>query len=421
MAIQVAAAEPSTRQRDYVEQADSLEIILKITERCNINCTYCYMFNRGNDDYLDRPAVISTQWITEGVARLKASRVSIILHGGEPMMLKKRKFREMCEALRSSLDGVASLQLGMQTNAILVDDEWIDLISEFDIALGVSLDGPPEVNDQYRIDKKGRGTHHATLAGLARLQDAYNAGRICKPGIICVINPNHSAQAAYRHIVDELQITSVSFNLPMETHDTLPEGDAERFQTYLLDLFEEWTADDNPKIHVRIFDQMFRFFAGDDRYRESRHDYLTDHVMVVIASDGTLSEHDDFKVINFAQRGGNIRDTTLYEFANSSMRRYLGLVNESVPTDCQACDWRAYCRAGVSHGLTVTRFSEANGFDNRSALCGAFAALFDRGARYLLKNGLPIERLRSSLSPQRLSSDASGAAKLRVVPRELFS
>jgi uncharacterized protein len=409
-----------------IEQSDSLEVVLKVTERCNINCTYCYMFNKGNDDYLHRPAAIDSEWIdgviaflAEGIEMLGVKRVNVVFHGGEPLMLKKAKFREICRKLRDALGGLVNLELGMQTNAILIDNDWIDLFAEFDIALGISLDGPAHLNDRFRVDKRGRGTHRGTAAGMLRLQDAYNEGRIGKPGIICVINPENPAREIYRHVVDELGIEHLSFNLPMETRDTLGEEQQQAYADYLLELFDEWLADDNPRINIRIFDHMFRFFSGDEPFRALLPNFITKHVMVVIASDGTLSEHDDFKVINFAQRAGTIRDTSLYEFANSPLRRYLDTVVQTLPEDCQSCEWRGYCRAGVTHGLTVSRYSKDKGFNNRSSMCRAFSALFQAGSDYLLDNGLPPERLRKSLDAEALTANDFGA--LERVPQELFS
>lgn len=413
-------------QRPLIDRADTLEVILKVTERCNINCTYCYMFNKGNEDFRERPAAISSAWIDdvtaflrEGVISLSASKVNVVLHGGEPLLLKKDRFRELCGKLRSSLDGLAALEIGIQTNATLIDCEWVDIFAEFGIAIGISLDGPPEVNDRYRVDKKGRSTYDRTLAGIRLLQEAYNRGGIAKPGLICVINPENSGRKIYRHVVDDLGFTNVSFNLPMETNDTIAPGDGERIGRYLEEVFQEWTADDNPRIQIRIFDQMFRFFT-DGRFRNLLPNFITRHVMVVIASDGTLSEHDDFKVINFAQRGGTVRDTSLYEFANSPLRRYLDLVAQTTPHACQSCDWKAYCRGGVTHGLTISRFSRDGGFDNRSSLCEAFRSLFERGAAYLMDNGFRAEDLQAALCADHLKT-AAGARSLSKVPRELFS
>ena len=409
-----------------ISSSKSLEIVIKITERCNINCTYCYMFNRGNEDYLARPANIAdktideiARFLAEGVADLGASRVNVVFHGGEPLMLKKNRFERLCQTIRSAVEPVAKLRLSMQTNAMLIDDEWIGILAEHQVDVGISLDGPGHIHDRARVDKRGVGTYARTLKGIQALQRAYNDGRIAKPGVICVIDPTTSAAEIYRHLVSELQFTNLSFNLPMETVDSIPANAGSDYARYLRELFDAWVADDNPRIYIRLLDQMLRFFAGDMSIHATLPNYIRDHVMVVISSDGELSEHDDFKVINFAQRGGNVRDTKLIEFANSPLRGFLDHLVHAAPDDCSGCDWWRYCRAGISHGLTVSRYSAEAGFNNRSSMCEGFTALFEAGAGYLLRHGLPVEALQSSLA---IGADkASKPEPVHAVPTELFS
>jgi len=421
-------AKPATKREGLVLDivgCDEIEIIIKITERCNINCTYCYMFNRGNDDYLNRPVFISNEtiediivFLVQGIADLSVKKVNVVLHGGEPLMMPKKRFSAMSARLRSVLEPLATLNIGLQTNAMLIDEEWIAIFEKQRINIGVSIDGPAVVNDAYRVDKAGRGTHASTVAGIRKLQDAYNAGRITRAGAIAVIDPSSSAKAVYRHIVDELGFTHMSFNLPMETRDTAAPALEEELPGYLSELFDEWVKDDNPKIRVRMFDQMLRYFAGDAVLRKRLPNFAIHHVMAVISADGDLSEHDDFKVINFAQRCGNVRDTTLLEFANAPLREYLHHIAHALPDACQSCDWRNYCRAGVTHGLTVSRYSRANGFNNRSSLCAGFSALFEAGASMLVKNGLSVDKLEDSLG---LGHSDEVPSRVRPAPVEMFS
>lgn len=387
------------------------------------------MFNKGNDDFVARPAIISDECIEDiaaflvrGIADLGVGTVNLVLHGGEPLLMKRDRFRALCASLRAALDPLVELHIAIQTNATLVTPDWIDLFSEFKIDVGVSLDGPPEVHDRYRVDKAGRGTYARTIKGLNVLRSAYNAGRIGKPGAICVIDPDVSARSVYTHLVKELGFTSVSFNLPMETVDTAPADFGKKTAIYLKELFSTWRADGDRTVRIRIFDQMLRFFGGDQALIKVLGNMMTDHLMVVIASDGELSEHDDFKVINFAQRCGNVKDTTLRQFANSSLRTYLQEVARSLPNECRVCDWRNYCRAGVTHGLTVSRYSLANGFNNRSSLCHAFSELFEEGARFLLSNGLSHEQLRNALGLDDAKGIASPVPPIPdpLVPRKLI-
>jgi uncharacterized protein len=401
-----------------------LEVVVKVTEVCNINCTYCYVFNRGNDDYVTRPDHIRqgtiddiVAFIKDGIAALDIKMVGIVLHGGEPLMMRKDKFEQFCAKLRTELGQLVQLTLAVQTNAILIDDEWLAVFERQGISPSVSLDGPSDVHDLNRVDKRGKGTYAKALAGLQRLKAASDAGKLAPTGIICVVDPYSNARDVYRHIVHELGFSQVAFNLPMETLETMDQEKADLYKKYVTDLFEAWTADNNPKIKIRMFDDMFQFLAGNELLIDHLPEVYLNHVLAVIASDGTLSDHDDYKVINFAQRGGNVRTTSLEEYANSPLREYLHHLNTTLPDDCKACEWANVCRAGASQGLVVSRYSPESGFNNRSAYCETLQAMYEAGATYLAANGVAVETMQAALAREARDPAASPMPP----PRELFS
>jgi uncharacterized protein len=389
-----------------IESLDGLEVVIKITERCNINCSYCYMFNRGNDDYLAHPSYMPAEvvddivvFLLDGIKSLSIRNVGIVFHGGEPLMLKKWRFIEICEKLMQALSTHAKINLSIQTNAMLIDDEWIDIFEKYKISVGVSLDGPEAYHDLARVDHQNKGTHAATIKGVQLLQTAYHAKRIRALGAICVINPSFYARVIYRHFVDDLGLQLLSFNLPMETLDTISANGGHEITHFLAELFEEWIKDDNPRVKIRIFDNMFRFFAGDRFYQNILPNFATQHILVVIASNGDISENDDFKLIGFGQNAGNVRNTSMIEFANSPLRQYIGDIYQRLAPVCQTCDWQNYCLAGVPHGLITSRYSKERGFNNPSAYCETFKTLFEMGASYLLRNGVSIDVITASLDP----------------------
>lgn len=387
-----------------ISKMDDLEVILKITEVCNIDCTYCYVFNRGNDDYKSRPARMSAtglqdiiEFLRTGIEELTVKRVRIVFHGGEPLVLGTARFESMCRNLFDSLSELVDLSFGIQTNAMLITESWIEIFERFNISVGVSIDGPREINDVERVDKRGRGSHSRVLKGIELLRAAYNAERIPQVGAICVINPKYSAFRIYEHLAIELGFKNISFNLPMHFFGEPVDWSEDQLAFYLRDLFNAWQAHNDRTVKIRLIDQMLRYFAGDSKLHTTLTSYLRSHLMVVISSDGDLSEHDDYKIINFAQRMGNVKSTRLVEFANSPLRAFLDSLLNSVPHDCRKCDWRNYCKAGMSHGLGVSRYSESNGFDNKSTLCHGFQALFESGAKFLLQSGVEAQTIEHAL------------------------
>ena len=124
-------------RREPREWANGLDVVLKIAERCNLACPYCYYFFQENDLYKSSPALISeatvrdvAAFLRRGVQELDIQHLYIGLHGGEPLLLPKKRFDALCRTLREELSDVTNVHLGLQTNGTRVDKEWVSLFAE---------------------------------------------------------------------------------------------------------------------------------------------------------------------------------------------------------------------------------------------------------------------------------------------------
>ncbi|MBB4965772.1 radical SAM protein [Saccharothrix violaceirubra] len=145
--------------------ADSLTVILKLAgAACNINCYYCYEKRKPypDENWLS-PETLGKFLVAAGNRPLR-----IVLHGGEPLLIGPRRMRPLLELLAGY---PGTVELTMQTNAMLLTDTWIDLFDEFfpDIDIGVSIDGPREAN-AHRVDYRDRPTFDKVLRGIELLR-----------------------------------------------------------------------------------------------------------------------------------------------------------------------------------------------------------------------------------------------------------
>lgn len=375
-----------------IRSAESIEVVIKVAERCNINCSYCYVFNKGNTAYLQKPVKISrdmmvatTNYVVDGAKALGSTTVAVVFHGGEPLMMGKRDFDFFCKTLHEALDSVTDLRLNLQTNAMLIDDEWIDLFAKHSISVGVSIDGPKHVHDAERKDFRNRGTYDRTLVGLRSLQVAAREGKIPWPGIICVINATANGSEVYRHFIDDLGVKSMTLHLPMDTHETFRGQDPMPYAQFVCDAFDEWLKDADPEVDVRMFGQMLGFFQGRVVSTTDNPSHLSlQHV--TIESDGAI-DVDELKPTRFIGESFNVKTSSMIEFANSTTSRYIRDVYASLADECMPCVWRNYCRGGLQHGVQVNRWSDARGFNNVSVLCDGLQKIYSHVAHHMLRAG----------------------------------
>lgn len=244
----------------WLKMGRTIEVVVKVTERCNINCSYCYVFNKGDIAFKAHPPYMTFDTVTH-LAKFLASAttesqtdmVIVDFHGGEPLMMKKTRFSKMCELLRTAVGRVCPIQFKLQTNGVLIDSDWISIFEKYRIAIGVSLDGDREMNDLYRIDHKGNGTYDATIAGVRKVQTGVAEKRIPGFGILSVSNPLMDGVKTFNHYADELKVQNLDFLLPIDSHDSFSGFEHVRgYGKFLCDAFDQWVAGDNPSQHVRI-------------------------------------------------------------------------------------------------------------------------------------------------------------------------
>jgi len=349
-----------------------LEVVLKTAERCNINCSYCYFFNKEDKSYKEHPPFLSENKVTKisnflanGCEELSLQGISIIFHGGEPLLQKKSQFDAMCTQFRKTLEPHVDLTFSVQTNAMLVDQEWIELFSKHKVGVGVSLDGPKDYNDLFRQDHLKRGTYDRVKKGITQLNIAVKHNLISTIGLISVINPNFDAKRIYRHFVDDLHCTRLNFLLPDYTHDSFHADSVLNYGKYLCDLFHEWIKDDNPIIQIRFINSIINKFMSDPTLNPSS----LENTLIVISSNGNIVPDDTLRITKFWNNDEeiNIENVSLKEYLETSIFKIINQAKRQLPATCQSCCWKNICEGGSA----IHRYSKEKKFNNASLFCDA--------------------------------------------------
>ena len=356
------------------KELGAIYIVLKIAEVCNLDCPYCYFFYGGDESFQRRPKFISQQtiegvgkFVSDGINDCGTNHVLISFHGGEPLMIGKKRFVEMCDTLHRYISPYARLTLSMQTNGTLIDSEWIDIISAYEIGIGVSLDGPAHINDRLRVNKDGRGSHTAVVEGLRHLSDACERGLIRGFAVNCVVTPDSNATDVFHHFVDELGIKDFDLSPPMMDWSEYDENCVQHVTKFYTELLDLWIKRNDPAIRIGAYSGMLTALLtdnGSEAYSRTRsHSMPT----FTIRSDGSLCPDDALSPKSEAYRntGFCVQQSSLKEFLRAEFWRDIHVAYVLPAGECESCKWAGLCGGG----LAEHRFAPGEGFSRKSTYC----------------------------------------------------
>ncbi|ETA00591.1 arylsulfatase regulator (Fe-S oxidoreductase) [Frankia sp. CcI6] len=191
------------RSLDVADSASAVSVILKLRgETCNIDCLYCYEKRKATPG----GARIDAGQVHRLAELFRGRRIVVELHGGEPLTAGIAHVADVLSALAAQPSVVG---VSLQTNGVLLDEQWLDLFEEVcpDLRIGISLDGDSEGN-RWRVGYDGRPVYPRVAAALQLLADR---GR--QAGVICAVTPSilSRAEAVLDHIAGFHAVNAVSF------------------------------------------------------------------------------------------------------------------------------------------------------------------------------------------------------------------
>jgi radical SAM/SPASM domain FxsB family protein len=374
--------------------------ILKVVNRCNIDCDYCYVFNGPDQSWHALPVRMSTEVahatarrITEQAIAHELDRVDVVLHGGEPLLAGPAHLGAILQILRAEVDAAVSFEL--QTNGVLIDPQWLDLFERFGVRLGVSLDGPPAANDRHRLSHRGRSTADAAVRGVELLRSRPHLFG----GILAVVDLANDPVEVYDHLA-ALGPPVIDFNLPHATHDSPPrrtEPGVPEYGRWLSRVYDTWIGAATYTHSVRILEDIVALSLGAHGAVESLG--LLPSGIVVVESDGTIEDVDTLKSVahGAAHLGLNVFDHTFDEAASHPAIRRRQAGAAALADECQRCPLLSVCGGGyLPH-----RHSAERGYRNPSVYCQDLAYLIRHVQATLPAQGGSLCSTSSSATPSR--------------------
>jgi uncharacterized protein len=406
---------------------------------CNLDCKYCFFLSKEmlypGSRFQMAEDLLET-YLSQLLESHRAPQVDVAWQGGEPTLMGLDFFQRSVELVNRLKRPGQQIQYTIQTNGTLLDDKWCAFFKQHNFLVGLSVDGPKDLHDVYRVNKGGAGSFDQVMRGLACLKK-YKVDF----NILCTIHAanQHHPLKLYRFFRDELGAEFIQFIPIIEraSATTLPIAnlgwggrpggdrplytnagelvtersvDAQSYGNFLIAVFDEWVKADVGKIYVQHFDSALANWVGVPGavciFSE------TCGQAVALEHNGDLYSCDHF--VEPAHKLGNIRETHLIQLLASPQQIEFGQAKKDMlPRYCRECEVRFAC-----HGeCPKNRFIRTpDGEDGLNYLCAAYKAFFnhvDRDmkimARLISVKRFPDEIMQMSASEKAIF--AQGAVK----------
>jgi len=369
--------EPEASSGTGKQAVEVTTLLLKLASRCNLDCSYCYIYHGADDSWESMPFRMPDDLVALLPHKIKKLSLqqdhppNVVLHGGEPLLFGIRRLRDLVCALIAE---VPDLPICVQTNGTVYNDEFESLLIDFreNMSLSISVDGPELENDRYRKDIIGRGSYsriHETMVRAAKAGVLEN--------LLLVVDVSNDPHVIYNFLRDS-GARSANLILQDGDHTKLPPGKHAPADTvvgeWLWEMFKLY-AREEPRVRVTIFDDIVKSML---RVQSGIKFPLVSHAAAVLTidTDGELKATDTLRVnanaIDSMDRY-NLRDRELLAAANALRFRDHIDATSTLSITCVDCEYLSHCGGGY-----LQHRYDGSSWENPSVYCSDYKYLFQR-------------------------------------------
>lgn len=342
---------------------------------CNLDCKYCFFLSK-ESLYPGSPYRMSDE-VQESYIRQvlqaagDAPSVTIAWQGGEPTLMGLDFFRRAMDLTRKYVRPGVEVEHTFQTNGVLLNGEWCEFFAENKVLVGLSLDGPREIHDTYRVDKGGQPTFDKVVRAARHLQTAG-----AEFNILCTVHAANGARGldVYHYFRDELQAKYLQF-IPIveriEGRVTDRSIAPLQWGKFLNAIFDEWVRKDVGRVFVQHFDSALACWHGAGAALCIHQE--TCGKGLALMPNGDLYSCDHY--VDPAYLLGNILATPMADLANTPQQIAFGNdKRDGLPRYCRECNVRFACHGECPKSRFLTT---PDGEDGLNYLCEGHKLYFN--------------------------------------------
>lgn len=361
---------------------------------CNLDCSYCYYLDKavqyGGAESVMSEALLE-EYVRQYITANETDTVTFCWHGGEPLLSGLVFYRRAME-LQKRYAGGKRIENSIQTNAILINDEWCRFFRDNGFLVGVSLDGPEDIHDAFRVDKGGRPTWRRVMAAVEKL--ASFGVEFNTLSVVNKLSEGRGAEVygffksigsrymqflpAVEHVADRPDYHRPVIVPPDAEGARLAPWSvgAKAYGEFLNDIFDRWVVSDVGSYFVQMFDATLAQYCGVQPGVCSMGETCGD--ALVVEHNGDVYNCDHFVYPEYLL--GNITERSLSDIYNSPERFRFGLAKRnSLPPDCLRCKFYFACRGECPKH----RFDRGADGSPKNSLCEGLLLYFRHTAPYM--------------------------------------
>jgi uncharacterized protein len=355
-------------------EAPFRQFIVKLHSRCNLSCTYCYVYHHVDQSWRDRPPVMSDKTICATARRIGdharghgLKEILVVLHGGEPLLAGPRVIDGAVTAIRSAVPAGTHVDLTVQTNGTLLDERFLEVFHRHRIGVGVSLDGGRAAHDRHRIFANGNPSFQLVARALRELSRPEN--REIFAGLLCTIDLANDPVEVYEELIT-FDPPQLDLLLPLGNWVHRPPGRGPDmretpYANWLIAVFDRWFSAPRRETGIRLFDSLISLLVGGRSETEAVG--LDSADAITVETDGALEVTDALKTTapGAGATGLTVQHTSLDEVLAHPGVRALRRRADDLAWACRSCPIEAVCGGGqYAH-----RYGKDGGFQHPSVYC----------------------------------------------------
>ncbi|MGP8306920.1 anaerobic sulfatase maturase [Vibrio sp. YIC-376] len=371
--------------------------------KCNIDCQYCFYLHKENLLHQPKQPKMDDEtleaFVKSYIESQDGEEIVFSWQGGEPTLLGLDYFRKVVELQKKYKPSGIRIENDLQTNGILLNDEWCEFLLANNFLVGLSIDGPEDLHDKYRKTRSGKPTFYLVMKAVEKLQHygvRFNA--------LVTVN-RHNVKyplEIYRFLTRELGVTYIQLAPVVEANDfhtTAPQFwneqmipvmgselakpghpmsvvtdwsvDPDDWGKFLSEMFVEWVNNDLGRVLVNLFETAVAQVMGKPAQLCITSEFCGKGLAIEHNGDVYSCDHYVYPEYKLS----NIHKHSLNEMAFSTRQFSFGMAKrDSLPDYCKQCPYLKYCWGECPKNRLI---KTPDGEEGLNYLCSGIRRFFD--------------------------------------------